>query len=189
MDVTLVTGGAGFIGSHLVGRLLAGGARVRVLERPGAPADHLPPGVELVRADVRDRAAVRDAVRGCRHVYHLAADPNLWTRDRRDFDAVNRLGTVHVLNEALDAGAERVLHASTESILTSPTFAGPSPPATIACDKSSPATSAMSKRDPLPPPRGLSSSTRWPGAPSASATAAREVTGTARTTWIAPPSR
>jgi dihydroflavonol-4-reductase len=122
----LVTGGAGFIGSHLVRLLLGRGETVRVLERPGAPVDHLPPErVELVRGDVRDRAAVAAAVRGCGAVYHLAANPNLWAQPRRLFRQVNYLGTVHVLDEAVAAGAERVLHTSTESILTRARQAGP----------------------------------------------------------------
>lgn len=123
--MNLVTGGAGFLGSHLVAQLLANGRRVRVLERPGVPVDHLPlSGVELVRADIRDEQAVRKAARNCAFVYHLAADPNLWRRDRREFDAVNHVGTVNVIRAALANGAQRVLHTSTESILTSPEFNG-----------------------------------------------------------------
>jgi dihydroflavonol-4-reductase len=92
---------------------------VRVIERPRAPVDHLPPAnVDVVFADVRDEAAVRAALRGCGVVYHLAANPQLWTRHRGEFHAVNYLGTVHVLRAALEAGARRVLHTSTESILT-----------------------------------------------------------------------
>src|SRR5690606_1719479 len=123
--LTIVTGGAGFIGSHLVDRLAAEGHRVRVVERPGAGVGHLPPGVEVVFADVRDRGAVGRALAGGRWVYHLAANPNLWTRDRRDFEAVNHRGTVNVLDAGLAAGAERVLHCSTESILTRASAAGP----------------------------------------------------------------
>ena len=115
----VVTGGAGFIGSHLVALLLERGERVRVLERPGAEIDHLPlRSIDLVRADVRDRSAVRAALRDCAEVYHLAANPNLWARPRTLFHQVNYLGAVHVLEEALAAGARRVLHTSTESILT-----------------------------------------------------------------------
>ncbi|MDE2508770.1 MAG: NAD-dependent epimerase/dehydratase family protein [Planctomycetota bacterium] len=117
-DLTIVTGGAGFIGGHLVEILVQSGRRVRVVEHPNADIARLPSTVEVVRADIRDRAAVRDAVRGGRWVYHLAANPNLWTRDRRDFDAVNHQGAVHVIDESLAAGAERILHTSTESILT-----------------------------------------------------------------------
>ena len=122
---TIVTGGAGFIGSHLVRRLVERGERVRVVERPGADAGHLPDGVEIVRADIRDREAVEQAMRGARVVYHLAANPNLWVRDRRDFEAVNHQGTIHVLDAARDAGAERILHTSTESILTCARGTGP----------------------------------------------------------------
>jgi dihydroflavonol-4-reductase len=122
---TIVTGGAGFIGSHLVERLVQDGHRVRVVERPGAEAGHLPPGVEVVRADIRDREAVRGAMRGARLVYHLAANPNLWARDRGEFERVNHRGTVHVLDAAIGAGAERILHASTESILTCARGTGP----------------------------------------------------------------
>ncbi|MCE9567495.1 MAG: SDR family oxidoreductase [Planctomycetes bacterium] len=116
--VTVVTGGAGFIGSHLVRLLVERGERVRVIDRPGVKFQHLPPNIDIASADIRDRAAVRAAVRGCGTVYHLAANPQLWTHHRADFNRVNYLGTVHVLEEALAAGATRILHTSTESILT-----------------------------------------------------------------------
>jgi dihydroflavonol-4-reductase len=100
--VTLVTGGAGFIGSHLVRLLVDRGERVRVLDRPGAGVDHLPlDKIDLVSADVRDREAVRQGTRGCRVVYHLAANPQLWTRRRGHFHQVNYLGAVNVLTAAL----------------------------------------------------------------------------------------
>lgn len=116
---TLVTGGAGFIGSHLVGQLVNRGERVRVLERPGVAVDHLPLHcLDVVFADIRDRAAVERAIRGCDLVYHLAANPNLWTARRGHYYQVNYQGAVNVLEAALAAGARRVLHTSTESILT-----------------------------------------------------------------------
>jgi dihydroflavonol-4-reductase len=61
---------------------------------------------------------VEQAVRGCDEVYHLAANPNLWTQQRGLFHRVNYQGAVNVLESALAAGARRVLHTSTESILT-----------------------------------------------------------------------
>lgn len=116
----LVTGGAGFLGSHLVAQLLDAGQSVRVLERPGAGVAHLPLNqIELINADIRDEYAVRKATHDCEYVYHLAADPNLWRRDRREFDSINRLGTLHVMRAALESGAKRILYTSTESILTS----------------------------------------------------------------------
>jgi dihydroflavonol-4-reductase len=123
--LTVVTGGAGFIGSHLVEQLAARGDRLRVIERPGAAVSHLPAAVEVVFADIRDATAVARALDGARHVYHLAANPNLWVRNRSEFDAVNHQGTRHVLDAALAAGAERILHCSTESILTCARQVGP----------------------------------------------------------------
>lgn len=122
---TLVTGGAGFIGSHLVHLLVERDERVRVLEKPDAAADHLPPSIDLMRGDIRRRDDVERAVRDCRLVYHLAANPNLWTRRRGHFRQVNFLGTKNVLEAALAAGAERILHTSTESILTRARQTGP----------------------------------------------------------------
>ncbi len=124
-DLTIVTGGAGFIGSHLVDQLTAEGRLVRVIERPGANVDHLPDSVEVVFADIRERAGLDRPMRGARWVYHLAANPNLWARDRSEFDRVNRQGTIHVLDAAIAAGVERVLHTSTESILTRKRMMGP----------------------------------------------------------------
>jgi dihydroflavonol-4-reductase len=124
-DLTIVTGGAGFIGSHLVDLLVESSHVVRVIERPGASVDHLPGGVQVVFADIRDRVALEPAMRGARTVYHLAANPNLWAPDPADFFRVNHHGTVNVLDAALAAGAERVLHTSTESILTRAGRLGP----------------------------------------------------------------
>lgn len=116
--MNLVTGGAGFIGSHLVRQLVERGEPVRVLELPDATVDHLPIShIELVRGDIRDDASVKAAVRGCDRVYHLAGDPNLWRRDRGQFEAINHRGAERVMRQALDAGASRVLYVSTESIL------------------------------------------------------------------------
>lgn len=115
----LVTGGAGFIGSHLTRLHIEHGDHVRILERPSAPADHLPTDrLERMAADIRDRPAVARAVRGCEVVYHLAANPQLWTLRKGHFRQVNYLGTINVLDAAWKAGARRIVHASTESILT-----------------------------------------------------------------------
>ncbi|MHC5006653.1 MAG: NAD-dependent epimerase/dehydratase family protein [Planctomycetota bacterium] len=114
----LVTGGAGFIGSHLVGQLVAEERAVRVLEKPGAPTAHLPQDdIEIVFADIRDAQAVAQAAQGCDVVLHLAANPNLWARDPGEFEQVNHQGTRNVLAAARAAGARRTVHVSTESIL------------------------------------------------------------------------
>ena len=55
-------------------------------------------------ADIRDRRTVAEGLREGRWVYHLAANPNLWVRNRQDFEAVNHQGTVNVLESALAEG-------------------------------------------------------------------------------------
>jgi len=114
----LVTGGAGFIGSHVVRELVESGRRVRVFDLPGAPADHLPrDGVTVMRGDIAAVGDVRRAMAGCQAVLHLAANPNLWHPDPRQFERINYRGTLNVLNAAEACGIRRLVHVSTESIL------------------------------------------------------------------------
>jgi UDP-glucose 4-epimerase len=119
----LVTGGTGFIGSNLVRRLAASGATVRVLDNlsTGSVAnldDVLGPAVTLVRDDVRDPGAVEAAVDGVEVVFHLAALPSV-ARSVADpllSHAVNVDGTLNVLRACLEAGARRVVYASSSSV-------------------------------------------------------------------------
>lgn len=111
----LVTGGAGFIGSHLVTMLRERDEAVRVLDlrAPNEPV----PGVEYMQGSIVDAEAVRAATRGCRRVFHLAAHAGLWARDKSEFTSVNVAGTRNVLEAARADGVETVVHTSTESIL------------------------------------------------------------------------
>ncbi len=116
-SLTIVTGGAGFIGSHLVNRLLARGESVRVLELPRASIDHLPlEHIDVVRCNIEDRSSLTKALRGCGTVYHIAGVPQLWTKPRGRFRRVNFQGAVNVIELALASGARRVLHTSSETI-------------------------------------------------------------------------
>jgi dTDP-L-rhamnose 4-epimerase len=121
----LITGGAGFIGSHLARELLDSGYRVRILDdltpqvhgREGWPA-YLPRETERVEGDIRDLEAVRHALSGCDHVCHLAARVGIGQSmyEIADYTAVNELGTA-VLLEALAANpVKRLLVASSMSI-------------------------------------------------------------------------
>jgi CDP-paratose 2-epimerase len=108
---TLITGGAGFVGSNLAHRLLAAGRRVRVLDnlsRPGVEQNlqwlRQQHGdlLDFVRADVRDAAAVNTAMAGVQQVFHFAAQVAVTTsleNPREDF-AINALGTLNVLEAA-----------------------------------------------------------------------------------------
>lgn len=106
----LVTGGAGFIGRHLVRLLLERGEAVRVLDTALEP--ELPPGVEVIRGSVTDKCTVRRAMNGVRFVFHVAGNPHLWTLHKVNFDEVNREGTRVVMAAAHQAGVERVVHTS-----------------------------------------------------------------------------
>jgi nucleoside-diphosphate-sugar epimerase len=115
----LVTGGAGFIGSHLAGALLARGARVRVLDDLSTGRrENLPDGAELVEEDIREIGACRAACAGMAYVFHQAA---LGSVPRSIADpaatvAVNVTGTANVLAAARDAGVRRVVYASSSSV-------------------------------------------------------------------------
>ena len=106
----LVTGGRGHLGANLVRRLLDEGQQVRVLERVGGGGEALAGlDVEVVGGDLRDAAAVRGAVRGCRRVYHCAAKVSSAEGQQREIYASNVVGTRHLLGAALAEGVERVV--------------------------------------------------------------------------------
>ena len=124
----LVTGGAGFVGSHLVDALLARGDTVRILDnldpQVHGPARRMPEWVpadaEFVNADVRDAEAVRRSLQGMEVVYHLAAAVGVGQSMYRvaDYTAVNTMGTAHLLQALVDdrGAVERLVVASSMSI-------------------------------------------------------------------------
>jgi len=122
MSVMLVTGGAGFIGSHIVERLVELGRTVRVLDdfSTGRRENiaHLEGRFELVEADVRDIAAVRGAVRGVDTVFHQAALASVprSVDDPITSNGVNVWGTLNTLVASRDAGVRRVVYASSSSV-------------------------------------------------------------------------
>lgn len=100
----LVTGGAGFVGSHVVDALLAEGSEVRVLDSLLAHErvpEHLPAEVDFLEGDVRDPAIVRRALKGVRHVCHQAGMVGLGSNflDVADYVSHNDLGTAVLLRE------------------------------------------------------------------------------------------
>jgi UDP-glucose 4-epimerase len=110
----LVTGGAGFIGSHVVDRLSADGIAVRVLDLRKS-SYHRARDAEHVGADLLDLRAVVRAMKGCDAVIHLAAAADVDDVARRpaDAEAVNARGTLNVLEAARRTGVRRVVYAST----------------------------------------------------------------------------
>ncbi|MGF1593651.1 MAG: NAD-dependent epimerase/dehydratase family protein [Kiloniellaceae bacterium] len=119
MRISLVTGGSGFVGQHLVDLLCARGERVRVFDRRPPARIHQSRGTdfEFLQGDISDSDAVDRAMTGANSVFHLAANPNLWARDSEDFARVNYGGTLNVLTAAERHRPERVVYTSTESII------------------------------------------------------------------------
>ncbi len=123
----LVTGAGGFIGSHLVERLVAEGAQVRAFIRYNSRSDLgmlrlIPAAVfsqfDLVRGDLRDVEAVRSAVRGVDTVFHLGAliaIPYSYVHPREVIDT-NVMGTVNLLMAARDFRIRRLIHTSTSEV-------------------------------------------------------------------------
>lgn len=109
----LVTGGAGFLGSHLVDTLAARGHTVTVLDRK--PSRWLPDGARFVEAELGDTAALDASVRGQDAVYHLAGFADLNAAKTRPLETVhaNIVGTVNLLEAMRAHGVHRFLFAST----------------------------------------------------------------------------
>ena len=118
----LVTGGAGFIGSHLVHRLIAEGHKVRVIDNLSTGARENLAGLdgrfEFLEGDIREPAACAEAVRGAEIVYHVAALPSVprsiadpWASHDHNVN-----GTMRLLEAARAAGVRRVVYSSSSSV-------------------------------------------------------------------------
>ncbi|MEL6212633.1 MAG: NAD-dependent epimerase/dehydratase family protein, partial [Pseudomonadota bacterium] len=105
---TLVTGGGGFVGSHLVAALLARGEKVRIIDL----SDQVSHEAALVKGSVTDADAAARACEGVDTVFHLAGNAQLWARDARVFDDINHQGTRTMLAAARAAGFQSVRNAN-----------------------------------------------------------------------------
>jgi dTDP-L-rhamnose 4-epimerase len=120
---TLVTGGAGLIGSHLVDELLARGNEVRILDNLSPNSHRQKPGwipgdVEFILGDIRDPECLQGALQGIEDVYHLAAAVGGVTAEISEFFDVNATGTARIF-EAIQAGrhdVRKVVAPSSQSI-------------------------------------------------------------------------
>jgi nucleoside-diphosphate-sugar epimerase len=118
----LVTGGAGFIGSHLAERLVRDGHHVRVLDDfssgKESNLESFRSEIDVVRGDIREAAIVKEAMRGVDIVFHEAALGSVprSVADPLTTHEVNMTGTLNVLLAARDAGVKRVVYASSSSV-------------------------------------------------------------------------
>lgn len=117
-DLTLVTGGSGFLGSAVVRALVARGVRVRALVRSTSPRGNFD-GLEcdVVVGDLTDRESLRAAMKDVRYLFHVAADYRLWARDPAEIVRANVEGTLNLKREALAAGVERIVYTSSVAAL------------------------------------------------------------------------
>ena len=122
MALHLVTGGAGFIGSHLAARLAERGDAVRVLDNVSTGSSEnlkaIQGQVEFIEGDVRNAETLERAVRGVECIFHLAALPSVQRSVRfpMESEAVNAMGTLQILEIAKAEGVRRVIYASSSSV-------------------------------------------------------------------------
>jgi UDP-glucose 4-epimerase len=122
MTVSLVTGGAGFIGSHIVHALLARGDAVRVLDNFSTGTRQnlaeFKQQIEIIEADLRDRQLTTEAVRGVDYIFHQAAFVSVPQSMREPTECleVNVQGTATLLEAAREAGVRRVVMASSAAV-------------------------------------------------------------------------
>ena len=111
---TLVTGAAGFLGSHVARQLVARGETVRVLMRPSSNNRAISDlSLEYVTGDLRDAASLERAMKDVKRVFHVAADYRLWARKPQEIYDSNVGGTKNVLAAATNAGVEQLVYTST----------------------------------------------------------------------------
>ena len=116
MKAVLVTGGTGFLGSHLVDRLVSDGKKVRVLARPTSSIanirEHIENGnVEILRGDLRDVESIKQACRGVKEIYNTAGAVD-FSLPEEIFYSVNVHALRAFVNTAVEARVERFIHVS-----------------------------------------------------------------------------
>lgn len=114
----LVTGGAGFIGSHIAEALLARGDRVRILDDfSTGKEENVPEGAELVKGSITDKKILMQACNGIDGIFHTAALPRVQVsiEKPRETNEVNVTGTLNVFLAARDAGVKRVVYSASSS--------------------------------------------------------------------------
>ncbi len=112
--ITLVTGAAGFLGSHVARQLVARGEEVRVLMRSSSSNRAISDlSLEYVTGDLRDVASLERAMKGVERVFHVAADYRLWAKKPQDIYDSNVGGTKNLLAAAKQAGVAQLIYTST----------------------------------------------------------------------------
>src|SRR5258708_27021438 len=121
MSRALVTGGTGFIGSHVSRHLLTQKVTVRCLVRPQSNRANLDGlEVEYVLGDLRDAASLQLGLRDCDYLFHVAADYRIWALHPEELDKTNVEGTRQLFRAAKEAGLKRIVYTSSVAAVGRP---------------------------------------------------------------------
>jgi nucleoside-diphosphate-sugar epimerase len=114
-----ISGATGFIGSKLAIKLAGRGAIVHALYRSKEKARILShSNIRLFRGDITDLGSIREAMSGCRQVYHVAALADIWAKNPNAMYQSNVTGTENVIRAALEMGIEKIVHTSTAGVFS-----------------------------------------------------------------------
>ncbi len=117
-DLVLVTGASGFVGSAVARMALERGFAVRVLVRATSTRKNVESlDAQVVVGDMRDEASMREALRGVRYLFHVAADYRLWAPDPHEIERANLQGAEATMRAALAEGVERIVYTSSVATL------------------------------------------------------------------------
>src|SRR4029077_15616377 len=117
----LVTGGTGFIGSHVARKLVTEKVSVRCLIRDSSKRANLAGlDVDYVTGDLTDAASLKRALQGCDTLFHVAADYRLWAPKPEEMDRINVEGTRDLLRAAADAGVKKIVYTSSVAAVGRP---------------------------------------------------------------------
>ena len=115
--MTLVTGGAGLVGTELIKQLLVQGKEVKAIYNKTPLPDFNNKNITTVKCDIRDIVALQEIMEGVTNVYHCAAIVTFSKKNIDELYAVNIVGTTNVVNASIDAGVKKLLHVSSVSAL------------------------------------------------------------------------
>jgi nucleoside-diphosphate-sugar epimerase len=119
-----ITGGTGYIGAHLIKELISNGHKVHALVRSLEKAAPLPKeGLVLFKGDLSDKESIKEAMKGCDQVYHMAGNTSIWEKDRSKYYTINVDGTKNIMDAALEHKVKRVVFTSTAGVL-GPSYGG-----------------------------------------------------------------
>lgn len=121
----LVTGATGFLGSHVVRAALRRGFKVRgLIRKPSSLRNLKGLPVELWRGDIRSKESIREALKGCQWLFHMAAEYRFTSLEGKKILQTNIEGTKTVLQAAKEAGVERIVYTSSTATIGIPEYGG-----------------------------------------------------------------